>query len=76
MLTDYHVHLRPDDDGTPASDYFTSANAERYRTVAEERGIAELGVAGIRLSLDRRQRSTERAPPDTQRGESDQRSRP
>ena len=31
MLTDYHVHLRPDDDGTLAEDYFTPANAERYR---------------------------------------------
>ena len=45
MLTDYHVHLRPDDEGTPAAEYFTAANAERYRTVAEERGITELGVA-------------------------------
>ena len=45
MLTDYHVHLRPDDEGTPAADYFTAGNAERYREVAEERGITELGVA-------------------------------
>ena len=45
MLTDYHVHLRPDDPGTPAERYFTPANAERYRTVASERGIAELGVS-------------------------------
>jgi histidinol-phosphatase (PHP family) len=45
MLTDYHVHLRPDDDGTPAARYFTPANAERYREVASERGIEELGVA-------------------------------
>jgi histidinol-phosphatase (PHP family) len=45
VLTDYHVHLRPDDDDTPPSRFFTAANAERYRTVAEERGIAELGVA-------------------------------
>ena len=45
MLTDYHVHLRPDEDDTPPSRYFTAANAERYREVAEERGIAELGVA-------------------------------
>lgn len=45
MLTDYHVHLRPDDlDATPER-FFTAANAERYRTVAAERGIAELGVA-------------------------------
>ena len=45
MLTDYHVHLRPDAEDTPAERYFTAANAERYRTVAAERGIAELGVA-------------------------------
>ena len=41
MLTDYHVHLRPDDDDTAAEDYFTPGNAERYREIAEDRGIAE-----------------------------------
>jgi histidinol-phosphatase (PHP family) len=45
LLTDYHVHLRPDDDGTTAEQYFTEANAERYRETAADRGIAELGVA-------------------------------
>ncbi len=45
MLTDYHVHLRPDDEDTPASEYLTAANAERYREAAAERGIAELGVS-------------------------------
>src|SRR5436190_1845000 len=31
MLTDYHVHLRPDEhDATPVT-HFTAANAERYR---------------------------------------------
>jgi histidinol-phosphatase (PHP family) len=45
LLTDYHVHLRPDEPGTPPERFFTAANAERYRLVAEERGIAELGVA-------------------------------
>jgi histidinol-phosphatase (PHP family) len=45
MLTDYHVHLRPDEPGTTAELYFTTANAERYRTAASERGIAELGVS-------------------------------
>ena len=45
MLTDYHVHLRPDEDGTGAERYFTAANADRYREAASERGIAELGVA-------------------------------
>ena len=45
MLTDYHVHLRPDDrDATPGQ-FFTSANADRYRAAAAQRGIAELGVA-------------------------------
>ena len=29
MLTDYHVHLRPDDPGTTAANYFTGANADR-----------------------------------------------
>ena len=45
MLTDYHLHLRPDDPDTDAERYFTAANAERYRAVAEERGIGELGVS-------------------------------
>jgi histidinol-phosphatase (PHP family) len=45
MLTDYHVHLRPDEPGTPAEQYFTADNAERYRETAAERGIEELGVA-------------------------------
>jgi histidinol-phosphatase (PHP family) len=45
MLTDYHVHLRPDEPGTPAERHFTPGNAERYRETAAERGIAELGVA-------------------------------
>jgi histidinol-phosphatase (PHP family) len=46
MLTDYHVHLRDDDpDETPAERFFTPANVDRYRAVAEEREITELGVA-------------------------------
>ncbi len=45
MLTDYHVHLRPDAPDTSAEEFFTATNAERYRTVATERGIAELGVS-------------------------------
>jgi histidinol-phosphatase (PHP family) len=45
MLTDYHLHLRPDElDATPAT-HFTRENFERYREAAEERGIAELGVS-------------------------------
>ncbi|MEA2330984.1 MAG: histidinol-phosphatase family [Thermoleophilaceae bacterium] len=45
MLTDYHVHLRPDDDDSPAERYFTHANVDRYREAASERGIEELGVS-------------------------------
>ena len=45
MLTDLHVHLRPDTPGSTAERHFTPANAERYRTVAEERGIQELGCS-------------------------------
>jgi histidinol-phosphatase (PHP family) len=45
MLTDYHTHLRSDDPEASAAEYFSSANAERYREVASERGIAELGVS-------------------------------
>jgi len=45
VLTDYHVHLRPDGPATPPQEYFTAANAEAYRAAATERGIAELGVS-------------------------------
>jgi histidinol-phosphatase (PHP family) len=45
VLTDYHVHLRPDDLEATAAESFTSANAERYREVASAEGITELGVS-------------------------------
>jgi histidinol-phosphatase (PHP family) len=45
MLTDYHLHLRPDELGATPSDYFTRANVERYRQAASARAIAELGVS-------------------------------
>ena len=45
MLTDYHVHLRPDDRDATPDQFFTPANAERYRETAAYRGIQELGVA-------------------------------
>jgi histidinol-phosphatase (PHP family) len=45
MLTDYHVHLRSDALEASAAEHFTAANAERYRSAARERGIAELGVS-------------------------------
>jgi histidinol-phosphatase (PHP family) len=45
MLTDYHLHLRPDELDARPERYFAEANVERYRAVADERGIAELGVS-------------------------------
>jgi histidinol-phosphatase (PHP family) len=45
VLTDYHLHLRPDDIEATAVEWFTTGNAERYRGAASSRGIAELGVS-------------------------------
>ena len=45
MLTDYHLHLRPDEEGTSFDRYFTSENVERYRSAAAAAGIEELGVS-------------------------------
>jgi histidinol-phosphatase (PHP family) len=45
VLTDYHLHLRPDGQDADVADYHTPANVERYRDAADERGIAELGVS-------------------------------
>jgi histidinol-phosphatase (PHP family) len=45
VLTDYHLHLRPDDLQATAAEWFTVGNAEQYRSVASERGIVELGVS-------------------------------
>jgi histidinol-phosphatase (PHP family) len=45
MLTDYHLHLRPDEEGTTFERYFTAANVERYRDAATAAGIEELGVS-------------------------------
>jgi histidinol-phosphatase (PHP family) len=45
MLTDYHLHLRPDGHDASAAEYHTAANFERYREAAAERGIEELGVS-------------------------------
>ena len=44
MLTDYHLHLRPDEVGE-AAEYFTQENVDRYLAAAEEQGIEELGVS-------------------------------
>jgi histidinol-phosphatase (PHP family) len=45
VLTDLHVHLRPDDPEATAAKHFTAANAERYQDVASERGVEVLGVS-------------------------------
>ncbi len=45
MLTDYHLHLRPDELEATPSEYFTEANVKRYRDAASERDIPELGVS-------------------------------
>jgi histidinol-phosphatase (PHP family) len=56
LLTDFHVHLRPDSFPSDASEYFTFANVDRYLDSARERGIELLGVAEhvhrFRQSLD------------------------
>ena len=45
MLTDYHVHIRPDEPDATPDGWFTGENAARYRKAAEDAGIAELGVS-------------------------------
>ncbi|MGA7434567.1 MAG: histidinol phosphate phosphatase, partial [Solirubrobacterales bacterium] len=45
MLTDYHVHLRPDDITASPDDYFTPAQIEKYLKAAESAGIGDLGCA-------------------------------
>jgi histidinol-phosphatase (PHP family) len=45
VLTDYHLHLRPDDADASAEQYFTSANVDRYLEAAGERGVGEVGVS-------------------------------
>jgi histidinol-phosphatase (PHP family) len=44
VLTDYHLHLRPDEVGE-AEEFFTQENVDRYLAAAEEQGIEELGVS-------------------------------
>ena len=44
MLSDYHLHLRPDEVGA-ADEYFTADNVDRYLAAASEHGIDEVGVS-------------------------------
>jgi histidinol-phosphatase (PHP family) len=45
VLTDYHLHLRPDDRNATFASAFTAENVARYRDAAERAGITELGVS-------------------------------
>jgi histidinol-phosphatase (PHP family) len=45
VLTDYHLHLRPDEEEATAELYFTAENVDRYLAAAEEAGISELGCS-------------------------------
>jgi histidinol-phosphatase (PHP family) len=45
MLTDYHLHLRPDEDDSPPERYFTGENVDRYLAAAAAAGVEELGVS-------------------------------
>jgi histidinol-phosphatase (PHP family) len=45
VLTDYHLHLRPDDPEAAADDYYTDENVDHYLAAAEEHGIEQLGVS-------------------------------
>ena len=45
MLTDYHLHLRPDELEATPDEYFTEENVGRYLAAAERAGISELGVS-------------------------------
>jgi histidinol-phosphatase (PHP family) len=45
MLTDYHLHLRPDDPAASPERYFTEDNVDRYLDAAKQAGIGELGVS-------------------------------
>ena len=45
MLTDYHLHLRPDDLDASADEYFARPTSSATAARPSERGIAELGVS-------------------------------
>jgi histidinol-phosphatase (PHP family) len=56
LLTDYHMHLRPDDTEATPELYFNERNVDRYLEAAAERGVAEIGfsehVHRFRQALD------------------------
>ncbi|MBK5233818.1 MAG: histidinol-phosphatase [Thermoleophilia bacterium] len=45
MLTDYHVHLRPDELNAAAGDHYSAANIDKYVEAATSAGVTDLGCA-------------------------------
>jgi histidinol-phosphatase (PHP family) len=45
VLTDLHLHLRPDEPETEPSEYFTEENVGRYLESAEVAGVEQIGVS-------------------------------
>lgn len=45
MLTDYHLHLRPDELSATADEYFTASNIATYVDAATRAGVSDLGCA-------------------------------
>jgi histidinol-phosphatase (PHP family) len=45
VLTDYHLHLRPDEVDASPEQYFSDENVARYLEAASAAGIEELGVS-------------------------------
>ena len=56
VLTDYHVHLRPDELDATAAEYFTEANVERYLDAARAAGDRGAGRLRAHPPLRRRAR--------------------
>lgn len=45
VITDYHLHLRPDDLSARAGERFTAENIDRYVEAAARAGVTDLGCA-------------------------------
>jgi len=45
VLTDYHVHLRPDEINASPDEYFTAGQIGSYVSAAEAAGVTDLGIA-------------------------------
>lgn len=45
MLTDYHLHLRPDELDAAATEYYTADAIDRYVEAAGRAGVSDLGCA-------------------------------